>query len=186
MPMPDIARVWTIDMLAGFPDDDGNHYEILDGELVVTPSPSWKHQGIAMQLGARIVSYLEMAGGGWVVPDVDIPFDPANLVRPDLVVAPLVAGRAPRSFHEAERLLLVIEILSPASTIRDRQKKRALYMRKAVAEYWMVDPEHRIVHRWRPGTATPETCDGRMEWRPGADAIPLVIDLAALFARVEG
>ena len=186
MAMPAFATVWTVDMLADFPDDDGNHYEILDGELIVTPSPGWGHQGIAAQLGARFVAYFEATNSGWLVPDIDIPFEPTNLVRPDLVVAPMIDGRPPRSFQEAQRLLLVVEILSPSSKVRDRQRKLALYMRKSVEEYWIVDPEQRVVHRWRLGAESAEVCTDQIEWRPEPAVEPLVIDLPALFARVNG
>jgi Uma2 family endonuclease len=186
MSMPAFETVWTVDMLSDFPDDDGKHYEILDGELVVSPSPGWGHQGIAAQLTMRFASYCEATNAGWLVPDIDIPFEPTNLVRPDLVVAPMIGGRAPRSFQEAARLLLVVEILSPSSKFRDHQRKLALYMRKNVGEYWIVDPNARVVHRWRLGAEGAETCDAFMVWRPEPRAEPLLIDLPALFERVTG
>jgi Uma2 family endonuclease len=121
-----------------------------------------------------------------LVPDVDIKFRPADVVRPDIIVAPLVEGRAPRSFDETRRLLLVVEILSPSSVNRDRRAKKALYTRMRVPEYWIVDRTAQVVERWRPGATSAEILRDTIEWRPETASDPFVLDLRALFRLVAG
>ena len=83
-------------------------------------------------------------------------------------------------------LLLAIEVLSPSSHRADRTKKRILYQRFAVPEYWIVDSVGRLIERWRPGDERPEILTGLIEWQPSQAYPPLLIDLAQFFARVHG
>lgn len=113
-------------------------------------------------------------------------FDPRNLVEPDLFVVPLVGGRRPLRWEDVRRLQLAIEILSPSTARADRLRKRALYQRERVPEYWIVDPDARVVERWRPDDERPEILDARLEWQPDPTASSLLIDLNGYFAEVWG
>ena len=62
--------------------------------------------------------------------------------------------------------------------------KRRRYQREGVPEYWIVDVDARLVERWRPGDERPEVLTETLDWRPDAAHPPLVVDLAAYFARV--
>ena len=177
---------WTIDMVRALPDDR-NRYEIIDGELFVTPAPSWTHQGAVLQLALRIAPYLKAEGlGHQVIAPADVEVAPDTMVEPDLFVVPPVAGRLPRSWTEAGRLLLVVEVLSPTTARVDRVRKRALYARMGVPEYWIVDVDARVVERWRPDDERPEVLSERLEWRPDAARPALTIDLEGYFAEVVG
>ena len=179
-------KVWTVDDLATLPDD-GMQYEIIDGALFVTPSPIWRH-GAAVRALFRIIDpYLaaNAAGDIWFAP-ADVVFDQHNVVEPDLFVVPLVNGQPPRSWKEAGRLLLAIEVISPASAKKDRHAKRYLYQRQGVPEYWVVDVDAEHVERWRPGDTRPEILDRNLEWQPSAEHAPLSIDLDAYFRGVRG
>ena len=117
------------------------------------------------------------------IPDCDLAVDDRTVVRPDLTVVPLVNGRYARTLAEAGRPLLVVEILSPSSTVTDREAKRSLYLRLGIAEYWIVDISARHIERWRPGAAA-EQCTATLTWRPRGGGDAMALDLADLFALV--
>lgn len=128
--------------------DDGNRYEVIDGELYVSSAPSFIHQNILMNIGVAFRDYLREHPIGRIVPGVGVIFDDHNGVIPDLVFAThdrmrkaLVGSR----FRAAPEI--VIEILSPgiSNERRDRHVKLALYASRGVDEYWIVDPENRSV-----------------------------------------
>ena len=184
MAMPHLIGGWTADLLGALPDD-GQHYEIIDGEMYVTPSPAVRHQGLLIELGARLREYLATAGDTHaVIPDCDFEFDERTVVRPDLTVIALRDGRLPGTLAEAGGASLVVEIVSPSSAITDREAKRRLYLRQKVAEYWIVDIEHRTIERWRPGAAAAEVVTARLAWHPAFAGEAFELDLAELFARV--
>jgi len=127
MRMPKLERGWTVDKVHGLPDD-GNRYEIIDGELFVTPAPSLNHQGAALELCILLREYLqrERVGHAYMAP-ADVTFSPRRLVQPDVFAVPLVDGRRPRRFEDPGRLLLAAEILSPSTARADRIKKRGMF-----------------------------------------------------------
>jgi Uma2 family endonuclease len=128
--------------------EDGNRYEVIDGELFVSSAPQAIHQHILMNIGYEFRIYLKQHPIGKVFPGVGIVFDEYDGVIPDLVFATdermrtaLVGGR----FRAAPEI--VIEIVSPghSNDRRDRHVKRSLYATHSVEEYWIVDPENRSV-----------------------------------------
>jgi Uma2 family endonuclease len=186
MAMPQAQPVqgeWTVEEMWRLPED-GNRYEVIDGVLYVTPSPSLQHQDAAGALYRKLAAYLETQTVGWVyIAPSDVVFAPRRAVEPDVYVARLVLGKRPRSREDFKHLLLAIEVLAPATAARDRGVKRRLYQRHA-DEYWIVDLDARLIERWRPGDERPEILDGTLTWQPaGADA-PLTVDLPAFFREV--
>ena len=176
---------WTAEMVRALPDD-GNRYEVIDGELFVTPGPSWQHQTASRWLFLRLHAYLAAHTlGEAIYAPADVEFSEERMVEPDLFVVPLVAGRAPRSWAEAGRLLLAVEILSPSTARLDRQVKRRLYQRQGVPEYWIVDVDARLVERWRPADDRPEILAERLTWQPDVAHPALEIDLDAYFAHLD-
>ena len=173
---------WTIEQLAMLPDD-GKRYEIIDGELFVTPAPAWRHQRAVLHLATRLDEYLRVDPIGSVIPaPADVDFDRRTVVEPDLLVVPLIEGRPPRDFTEAGRLLVAIEVLSPTTAARDRGLKRELYQRERVDEYWIVDLDARLIERWHPGEQRPEILRERLEWHPAGTTNRFALDITALFA----
>ena len=186
MGMPLTTTGWTVEMVQALPDD-GNRYEVIDGELFVTPAPAWPHQTAVVELCLQLGSYLrEHRVAGLLVAPADVKYGPRELVQPDLFVVPLVGGRKPADFAEAGRLLLAVEVVSPSTARADRLVKRRLYGRHGVPEYWVVDLDARIVERSRPGDERVELVADTLEWRPEPGLPPLVIDLAEYFAHVSG
>ncbi|MCR4340394.1 MAG: Uma2 family endonuclease [Gemmatimonadaceae bacterium] len=139
MGMPATAKRWTADDVRALPADR-NRYEVIEGELYVTPAPSFRHQEALSSLHFAMSLYLREHPVGMVLfAPTDVEFEPESMVQPDLFVLPLVDGRKPRSVKEAGKLLLAVEVLSPSTARLDRQLKRRLYQRYGVEEYWIVD-----------------------------------------------
>ncbi|HEU4990755.1 MAG TPA: Uma2 family endonuclease [Gemmatimonadaceae bacterium] len=172
---------WTADMVQALPDDGARH-EIIDGELFVTPAPSYAHQRAVLVLARRLDAYVRAHGAGYVLPaPADVVFSDRTLVQPDVFVVPPRDGKAPANWREAGRMLLAVEILSPSSARVDRVRKRALYQREGVPEYWIVDLDARVVERWRPEDERPEILADRIEWRVSADVPALEIELQEIW-----
>ena len=128
--------------------DDGNRYELIDGELYVSSAPTVIHQRILTKLVLAIGNYLSEHPIGEILPGVGVVFDEYNGVIPDLVFATherMRKATAAGRFRAAPEI--VIEILSPGASNerRDRNVKLALYAARGVDEYWIVDPENRSV-----------------------------------------
>lgn len=186
MVMPEAARRWTRDMVLALPDDR-NRYELIDGELIVTPSPTPRHQMVLVELVSRFLPYLREAGSGQLLTSpADLALGEEEILQPDFFVIPRVAAGALTAWGQVTTLLLAVEIISPASARWDRGLKRRRYQRPGVPEYWIVDPDARVVERWRPTDMRPEILDSEIEWRPDPETAPLRIDLALLFAEVLG
>ena len=140
----------TYDDFLLFPDD-GMRHELIDGEHYVTPSPNTKHQTVSMTLAVLIGGWLEVNPMGRLYhAPFDVVFSRFDVVEPDLLY--LSNDRAadvltPQHVRGAPDM--VIEIGSPGTRARDETKKRVLYERTGVTEYWFVDPEIDVVRIYR-------------------------------------
>jgi Uma2 family endonuclease len=116
--------------------EDGRRHELLDGAIVVNPSPGLSHQrilmGLIVQLQPGLPEDLVLLPGPF-----DVVLSPRSVVVPDLIVAPR------RQFTERDlpgAPLLIVEIRSPSTGTIDRTTKRELYERAGVPSYWLIDP----------------------------------------------
>ena len=122
--------------------DDGKQYEVIDGELFVTPAPTPKHQEIAGELYALLSAYVKANALGKVyIAPVDILLEEHTVVQPDILFI-----RQERLSIVGEKKVdaapdLVVEVLSPSTFYKDLRKKMAAYSQFGVQEYWIVDPE---------------------------------------------
>jgi Uma2 family endonuclease len=187
MAMPARHTEWTVEMVRALPDD-GNRYEVIDGELFVTPAPSFSHQRAVRELTLLVAPYVRDHGVGEVIfaPADAVVYGPRKFVQPDLFVMPLLDGVPVRAWTDVGHLVLTVEVLSPSTARVDRGKKRRLYRDKGVPEYWIVDIDARTIERWRPSDRAPEILSETLEWRPDHAVSPLVIDIVSFFARVSG
>jgi Uma2 family endonuclease len=187
MAMPAHHTDWTVDMVRALPDD-GNRYEVIDGELFVTPSPNPVHQRAVRELLYLVGPYATAQGIGDTLmgPADVVVYGPRKFVQPDVFVVPLVHGAVARSWTEVGRLILVVEVVSPSTARTDRGRKLELYQEKAVPEYWIIDVEARQVERWRPNDIAAEILIETLEWSPEASTAPLTIALPAYFDRALG
>jgi Uma2 family endonuclease len=140
----------TVHHLEALPDD-GNRYELIDGELLVSKAPGLIHQEALGRLFYCLANFLMTSPIGRVILNPGIVFDDYNGVIPDLVY--VSSERAyiltPRGLIAAPDL--IAEIVSPGekNSEHDRQVKRQLYSVRGVREYWVVDPELHSIEVYR-------------------------------------
>ncbi len=171
---------YTAEMVRALPDD-GNRYEVVHGELLVTPAPRWWHQEVIRRLITRVSAYLEVERAGHlVVSPADISWGPDTLVQPDLFVVPLEQART-LDWTRITQLLLVVEVLSPSSRRADRFTKRLEYQRRHVPLYWIVDPDEQSVEVWTPDDSLPRFERERLVWHPAGARTPFELSLLDLF-----
>jgi Uma2 family endonuclease len=187
MAMPALPTTgWTVDMLETLPDD-GRRYEIIEGELFVTPGPSYPHQRVLRELLLRLHTYPVGSQDAEVIfSPADVRSGPRTSVQPDLFVLKKPVRPGAHGWPDLETLMLAVEILSPATARADRSVKRRLYQDRGIAEYWIVDVDARLIERWRPADDRPEVLGETIEWRLEGRDDALVIDLGELFSRVLG
>lgn len=148
-------RAWTYSDLVALPDDCLRH-ELIDGEHFVTPSPNTAHQTISKRLFLTLNRYVERHRTGEVLyAPFDVKLSAWTVLVPDLVY--FTARRFARVVNEKHATAspdLVVEILSPGTRRRDMGRKRAVYDREGVREYWIVDPDAQSVAVLRRPRAT--------------------------------
>jgi Uma2 family endonuclease len=181
MGMPAQQTAWTAEEVLALPDD-GNRYEVLDGELFVSPAPSFSHQFVVQAFVIQLMPYVDQLQLGWVLAaPADITFSPRRLVQPDIFVVPDTGLGRPREWKDVRRLSLVIEVLSPSTAHADRWRKRTIYQSERIPDYWIVDPDARVVERWNPDDERPAIVAELLTWHPRSGAPPLEISLPVLF-----
>jgi Uma2 family endonuclease len=191
MVMPAAAnKRWSADEARALNEANPQHwprYEVIDGELLVSPAPRSLHQDAVLSLARRLSDYTDRSRiGHTMIGPADIELERDSTVSPDVFVTKLVNGRKPRNWKEVEGLWLVAEVLSPSTARSDRVVKRAYFGRNQVPEYWVVDLDARLIERWRPDDDRPELEMETLGWTPTVETEPLTIDLPALFAEVYG
>lgn len=157
-------RRWTFEELASEVPESNLPMELWDGELIMSPTPSFFHQEIVDRFHDMLKSWVRPRRlGKTAVAPLDMILTPRHATQPDVlfisnerlgIIQDRVRGAAD----------LVAEVTSPGSRHRDRIEKRDLYEQHGVKEYWIVDPEaetvevlflergeYRLVGRWRPG-----------------------------------
>jgi Uma2 family endonuclease len=177
-------REWTYAEFARLPDD-GNRYEVIAGELYVTPSPGKIHQRVSMRLGTAFENFCDEYGVG-VVYDApfDVIFGEGDYVVPDLIFVRRERVDDVLKDHGAVSAPdLVVEILSDSTEHRDRGIKREKYAAYGVREYWIVDTDEKHVEVYRLSRGDLRKVaveDDVLRYRPSAGAPELVIDVPHL------
>lgn len=142
----------TYEDLQRFPEDNLRR-ELIDGELFVTPSPITRHQKVVGEIFHQLRLYQEKAGGEAYPAPLDVFFDDRNVTEPDVLFV-----RKENLDRVEERFVrsppdIVVEVSSPSTRRTDQVRKRELYERFGVPEFWFVDLDaDRIeVHRLAQG-----------------------------------
>jgi Uma2 family endonuclease len=192
MGMPALApRRWTAAEVRALIQEDrpSPRYELLDGELLVTPSPVSAHQFAVDELFVTLFQYCRAQRiGRAVTSPADIELAPETIMQPDVFVVPAAAFPKGEAFQwpHVRSLLLAVEVLSPSTLTQDRVRKRDFYLANHVDEYWIVDLDARLIERWTPGRETPDLQRDQLEWRPRGATTPLVLNVRAFFDGNEG
>ena len=139
-------RRWAYGDLVALPDDQLRH-ELIDGDHFVTPSPNTGHQEISKRLFRALDPHVERNRQGQVLyAPFDVKLSLSTVLVPDLVYFTTERfARVVNDRHATAAPDLVVEILSPGTRRRDKGRKRAVYDREGVREYWIVDPEARSI-----------------------------------------
>lgn len=187
--MPAPGRLWTVDQVRAMQDESRPwpRFELIDGQLLVTPAPRPVHQRAVFLLARLLADYVERHAVGevWTSP-ADIELEPKSIVQPDVFVVPRSSALPIVSWRELDRLILAVEVTSPSTARFDRVDKRRFFRRKRVDEYWVVDLDARVIERTRPSESHVEVADASVEWLPAGAAERLTLDLASYFGRVHG
>jgi Uma2 family endonuclease len=184
MGMPHAAERWTAERVRALPED-GRRYELIDGELVVTPAPRGVHQVALLTMQRLIDRALAGTRLHILQSPADISLGEDEILQPDLFVYRTASGRHLLDWNDITALELVIEVLSPSTARHDRGLKRRRYQRAGVPEYWIVDLDGRVIERWRPGIDHPEVAAERLQWDPG-EGVSMEMDVERFFAEVWG
>ena len=130
--------------------NDRNRYEILDGELSVTPAPRTRHQSISSTFTGFLptISWPTSLATSFLPAPTDLILAPTTIVQPDLIFV-----GSDRRHIVTERAIegpptLLIEILSPTTHRTDRLTKAQLYAKHQVPHYWLVDPDQRTIEAY--------------------------------------
>lgn len=179
------SRRWTVEEVYNLPAD-GNRYEVVHGELLVTPSPVAIHQQIILRLILALGEYVRGIGElDCLFPGpVDFFHGHEVYVVPDLVVA--APGQVTSDWRQMKHLLLCVEVLSPSSARGDRFTKRLAYQAAGVETYWVVDPDKKVVEVWHPGDDVAELATTELRWQANPYAPVLTIDLRDIFRPMGG
>jgi Uma2 family endonuclease len=185
MAIPATIRRWTRKRVLALPPAYGTRFEVVAGELLVTPMPPPWHQIVHQRLSFAITDYLRPLGLiDTLVPlPADISWTKDDLVQPDIfVVAPEDLSLDWKTY---KHLRLVVEVLSwPSSRRADCGPKRRLYQAHGVETYWVVDPDEHEVGIWRPGDAEAQIVADTLTWRVTPEAPELRIPLDEIFRAI--
>lgn len=178
---------WTYAEFARLPTSGTTRYEVIAGELVVTPAPGLRHQQIATRLTALLYAYVSQHRLGQVIAGpFDVLFAEGDYLEPDLIFMAadrlhLLSDRGAEGAPD-----LVVEIISPSTAHRDRGVKLERYRHYGVAEYWVLDPAAHTIERWAltDGAAEPLVLGPQdtLRWRPRGAAAALDAPVAEVLA----
>lgn len=138
------SRPLTADDIAAIPDD-GHRYELIDGTLIVTPAPSWRHQRAVARLLRTLMDAVPDDGLEVLAAPFDVRLADDTVLQPDVLVCH-VRDLTQRNLPAAP--LLAIEVLSPSTRLVDLNLKRARYEAAGSDSYWVVDPAAPSITAW--------------------------------------
>ena len=134
------ARKLTYDDYCKTPDDQ--RWELIDGELIMAPSPNTAHQTVCLNLASLVNGFVKEGGLGQVfIAPLDVVLSNVDVVQPDLLFVSNARQHIVTDANVQGAPDLVVEVLSPSTAIRDWRAKMDLYAEHGVQEYWVVDPE---------------------------------------------
>ena len=143
-PIPEVPRYTYDQLLAELPESN-QPCELWDGELVMSPTPSFYHQEIALTFYRALFDWVQAHQLGKVIAaPIDMVLSPHRVVQPDVLFI------AKERLHIIQRVImgaanLVAEVISLGGRQRDRIEKRDLYEQYGVREYWIIDPEAQTI-----------------------------------------
>ena len=142
-----VKQILDYDDYAAIPPD-GKRWELLEGDVHVSPAPSPRHQWSSKKLQRQLEDYFEARGLGRVFnAPIDVILTPHDVVQPDLVVVTNLGQISDRGIEGAPTLL--VEVLSPSTVTYDRATKSRRYAALGVPHLWFLDPTGRRLECFR-------------------------------------
>ena len=139
--MTHAATKMTYDQYCLLPED-GKQYEVIDGELFMTPAPKPRHQRIVLRLAEELSRFVrENSLGEVFVAPVDVILDQHTVLEPDVLFISTARASIVKEDAIEGAPDLVVEVLSLSTFYKDLRKKMTAYSQFGVQEYWIVDPE---------------------------------------------
>ncbi len=164
------------------PESETKRYELLEGELIMVPSPNERHQSISGNLEFILRKFVREYNLGFIYDaPLDVVFSQEDVAQPDILFILKEHSQIIAEENICGAPDLIIEILSPATAERDRTYKRTLYARHGVKEYWLVDPEERAIEVMRLGQKGFETVGIHTKTLTSPTFPGLSINLAEVF-----
>lgn len=176
-------RYYTRDEVLAFPED-GNRYELVYGELLVSPAPRTPHQRVTGNVYHALRVFLDRypgLGEAMMSPaDVSWGREVDVAVQPDVfVIAPPDCGAI--EWDQLRHFHLFVEVLSPATARYDRFTKRRLYQEMGVPLYWILDPQSERAEIWTPDSSSPVFEASRLMWAPQGASDPFTLELGVIW-----
>lgn len=136
---------WTYDDYVTLPDDL-NIYEVIDGELFMSPAPTTKHQIVSMNMERKLDNYVKKQDAGIILhAPIDVLLSPHTIVQPDIIFI----SKGNMSIITEKNIQgspdLIIEILSPSTIRRDRIIKMKVYAKYHIKNLWLIDPDNQTL-----------------------------------------
>ncbi|MHB8647877.1 MAG: Uma2 family endonuclease [Thermomicrobiales bacterium] len=126
--------------------DDGKRYQVIEGELFVSPAPRTTHQDIIVHLMVLLQTHVKAHNLGKVyVAPTDVLLGPTTVVQPDILFIRRENMGIITELNIQGPPDLCIEVLSPGTESVDRERKMAAYARYGVQEYWIINPMRQLV-----------------------------------------
>ncbi len=126
--------------------EDGNRYEVFNGDLIMVPAPTLDHQFISKKLVLLLDPFVtsKMLGNVAYAP-VDVVFDDETVLQPDILFVKSDNTNILRKESVQGAPDLIVEIISPSSTFYDTVEEKEVYRKHGVSEYWIVFPEEKVI-----------------------------------------
>ena len=185
MPVPvsrSTRKVWTISDLERLPDD-GNRYEILHGELLVTPMPSTGHQRVTARLFMSLAIWCRAHTGWTFLTPGGVYMSETTWLEPDVAIY-ATPEYENADWRDMPPPMLVVETQSKSTARPDRFRKRPAYLAHGVKEVWIVIENSRTVERWTSASEFPEIFGETITWRPDATKPEFTITALELFGPI--
>jgi Uma2 family endonuclease len=139
-----VKKKYTYQDYLKMPED--KRYELIEGELFMTPSPKMDHQRISLRLVSRMARFVEEKGLGEVLEaPADVYLDEESVVQPDILFISKDRINIIGEDNVRGAPDLVIEILSESTAYRDTIQKKMLYARFGIKEYWIAAPREKFI-----------------------------------------
>jgi Uma2 family endonuclease len=176
--------LWTVEQVWALPRD-GNRYEVLYGELLVTPLQTVDHQRMAAELARHLGNWAVARGTYMVLAPGGVYMTETSWLEPDIAVYPVARNDRVSDWRLLPPPVLAVEVLSSATRVRDRSRKRPAYLAHGVGEVWLVDGTRLAIERWTAASGFPTVVTDRVEWSADDSGAPFRLELVELFGTPE-